>query len=85
MTFPAEVTVEVTVEVLEVEAAEPGRLGDRPERCTPPTPAAVTIAVWLGAGPRIDVAAVLPAGMRDALVDEALERLQEAADLALLP
>jgi hypothetical protein len=85
VTFSAEVTVDVEVEVLEVEAAEPGRLGDRPERCTPPAPAAVTIAVWLGAGPRIDVAAVLPAAVRDAFVDEALERLAEAADLALLP
>jgi hypothetical protein len=85
MTFAAEVTLAVEVEVLDAEVAEPGWLSDRPERCTPAAPAAVTIAVWLGAGPRLDVAPVLPATVREFLEAEALERLEDAAALALLP
>ena len=83
--FSAEVTVPVEVEILDAEPEVVGVLGDRPERCIPHLPASVTIAVWLGAGPRIDVAPVLPATVRELLEAEALERLQDAVDAALLP
>lgn len=80
MTFPAEVTVEVTVEVLEATRGTPGRVGDRPERCAPAEGDQVTLAVWLCQdAARIELTAALPADVLEALAADALERLYWAA------
>jgi hypothetical protein len=81
MTFPAEVTVEVTVEVLEATRGTTGRYADQPERCWPSEPDAVELCVRLGT---VDVTAAVPADVLEALAAEALERLQDAAMLTRL-
>lgn len=80
--YTTEITLAVEVEVLSAERAEPGRYAERPERCAPGETAYVELAVRLGT---LDITAALPGAMFDALADEALERLQDAADEALLP
>ncbi len=72
----------VDVEVLAAEPAEPGHYTGRPEDCTPGALASVELAVRLGP---LEITAALPADTVDALADEALERLRDAADEALLP
>lgn len=84
--YPSEIWLEVEVEVLSASVAWPGRLGDRPERCSPPEPTEVELAVWLGTnGARVNLTAYLPVDVREALEAEALERLEDAATAALLP
>jgi hypothetical protein len=82
LVFPAEITVAVEVEVLAYTPAEPGRYGDRPERCWPAEPEAVEVAVRLGGR---EVTDALPVAIRDLLEAEARERIRDAAAEARLP
>jgi hypothetical protein len=86
VTFPTEVTLRVEIEVLDARRGTPGRYDALPEACYPAEPDEVELTVWLGEEPaRLDVTAALPADILEALTAEALERLQDAADAALLP
>jgi hypothetical protein len=80
--YTTEVTLDVEVEILDATQGTPGRYGDRPERCYPPEAAEVELCVRLGA---LDITPALPADVLEALAADALERLQDAADAALLP
>lgn len=82
LVFPAEITLTVEVEVLAYTPPEPGRYGDRPERCWPADPEEVEVAVRLGGR---DVTDVLPVAVRDLLEAEARERIRDAAAEARLP
>jgi hypothetical protein len=75
VTFRAEVTLDLDVEIVDASRGRRGRVGDRPEASTPDEPEEVTLAVRLGA---LDLTATLPADVLDALTTEALERLHEA-------
>jgi hypothetical protein len=75
VTFRAEVTLDLDVEIVDASRGRGGRVGDRPEACTPDEPEEVTLAVRLGS---LDLTARLPADVLDALTTEALERLHEA-------
>ena len=78
--FNSEVTLDVEVEILEAVRARPGHPHDRPERSVPAEPAQVVLAVWLhGDDPlrRIDLVPWLPPEVHEALVAEALERLED--------
>jgi hypothetical protein len=75
VTFRAEVTLDLDVEIVDASRGRRGRVGDRPEACSPDEPEEVTLAVRLGT---LDLTARLPADVLDALTTEALERLHEA-------
>ena len=76
MTFESEVTVPVTVEVLDATRGTPARIGDRPERCSPAEGDSVDLTVMLGG---IDVTGALPSDVLEALAADALERLEADA------
>jgi hypothetical protein len=85
VTFPTELTLRVEIEVLDARRGTPGRYDALPEACYPAEPDEVELTVWLGEEPRLDVTAALPAEVLELLRAEALERLQDEADAALLP
>jgi hypothetical protein len=74
MTFESEVCVAVTVDVLDVTRARPGRYGDAPERSYPAEGDSLELSVKLGG---LDITAALPAPVLEALAAEALEQLEE--------
>jgi hypothetical protein len=80
--YTTEVTLDVEVEILSATRGTAGRYGDRPERCYPAEGDAVELCVRLGT---LDLTAALPPDVLEALAEDALERLQDAADVALLP
>jgi hypothetical protein len=84
--FTTEVCLDVVVEIRGAVSARPGRYEDRPERCYPAEPEAAEFTVWLcGDAARMDITPVLPADVLDALGEEALEQVRDAAAAALLP
>jgi len=74
MTFESEICVPVTVDVLDVVRAEPGRYDAAPERSSPGEDYSVELSVKLGG---LDITAALPAATLEALAAEALEQLEE--------
>jgi hypothetical protein len=76
VTFRAEVTLDVDVEIVDASRGHRGRVGDRPEACYPDEPEEVVLAVRLGG---LEITDRLPPDVLEYVRADACERLHEAA------